>query len=204
MPPSSKNPNGVTIVDQHIRRVPGTFLDRDSIQKIYQEYSRKGIQYPSSDKLDQENADDFDEQIAVWTDYFNKIFKIDPPMDPDMIKALMDSESSFNTTARTKVAIGLMQITKETLKIMQDPKGEVKDFIFGKIRQKDLENPDISIPMGIRWLAWKRARAQSKLGRPPTNEEVILEYKGLLKSKSKWAKDALDNYKKSYEKLKKK
>lgn len=204
VPPSSKNPDGVTIVDQHIRRVPGTFLDRDSIQKIYQEYSRKGIPYPGSDKLDLENADDFDEQIAVWTDYFNKIFKIDPPMDPDMIKALMDSESSFNTTARTNVAIGLMQITKDTLKIMQDPKGEVKDFIFGKIRQKDLENPDISIPMGIRWLAWKRARAQSKLGRPPTNEELILEYKGLLKSKSKWAKDALDNYRKSYEKLKKK
>lgn len=201
--PSSKNPDGVTIVDQHIRRVPGTFLDRDSIEKIYQEYSRKGIQYPGTDKLPQENADDFDEQIAVWTDYFNKIFKIDPPMDPDMIKALMDSESSFKPTARTKVAIGILQITKDTLKIMQDPKGEVKDFIFGKIRQKDLENPDISIPMGIRWLAWKRARAQSKLGRPPTNEEIILEYKGLLKSKSKWAKDALDNYKKSYEKLKK-
>lgn len=202
--PSSTNPDGVTIVDQHTRRVPGTYLDRDNIEKTYQDYSRKEIQYPSAGKLPQKNADEFDEQIAVWTDFFNKTLKVDPPMDPDMIKALIASESDFDVAARTKVAIGIMQITKDTLKILQDPKAEAKDFIFGKIRQKDLENPEISIPMGIRWLAWKRDRAQSKLGRPPTNEEIILEYKGLLKSKTKWAKNALDKYRKSYEMLKKK
>ena len=202
--PSAKNPNGITIVDQHTRRVPGTYIERDNIEKIYQEYSRKGIQYPNSDKLPQENADEFDEQIAVWTDYFNKVLKIEPPMDPDMIKALIASESDFKVAARTKVAIGIMQITKDTLKILQDSNGEIKDLIFGKIRQKDLENPDVAIPMGIRWLAWKRERAQSKLGRPPSDEEIILEYKGLLKSKTKWAKNALDKYRKSYEILKKK
>lgn len=201
---SSKNPDGVTIVDQHTRRVLGAYFDRDNIGKTYQEYSRKEIQYPGSGKLPQENADAFDEQIAVWTDFFNKTLKVDPPMDPDMIKALIASESDFKVAARTKVAIGIMQITKDTLKILQDPKAEAREFIFGKIRQKDLESPEISIPMGIRWLAWKQARAQSKLGRPPTNEEIILEYKGLLKSKTKWAKNALEKYRKSYEMLKKK
>ncbi|MNT57473.1 hypothetical protein D3C72_1948430 [compost metagenome] len=120
------------------------------------------------------------------------------------MKALIASESSFNTSARTSVAIGIAQITKSTLKILQNPDGEVKEFIFGKIRQMDLENPDIAIPMGVRWLAWKRERAMNKLGRSPTNEEIILEYKGLLKSKSPYKNSALEKYRNAYASLKKK
>lgn len=85
-------------------------------------------------------------------------------------------------------AIGIAQITKETLQIIQDPDGEAKDFIFNKISQKDLKNPDVAIPISVRWLAYKKERAESKLGRPATHEEIILEYKGLLKSKSDYKK----------------
>lgn len=204
--PSPKNPKGITIVDQHLRRVPGTYLDPSEIQRVFSEYDRKNIVYPTSGKLPEykEKADKFDEQIAVWTDYFNKKFKIVPPLEPNVVKALIASESSFNTLARTDVAIGIAQITKSTLQILQNPEGEVKEFIFGKIRQKDLENPDIAIPMGIRWLAWKSERAMAKLGRAPTNEEIILEYKGLLKSKSHYKNLALEKYRNAYALLKKK
>lgn len=206
VPPSSKNPRGVTIVDQHTRRVPGTYLDKKEIETIYQEYDRKTLVNPNQGKLPEyKNADSYDKEIAVWTDYFNKKFKVIPPLDPDVVKALIASESDFiEAPEQNKIAFGIAQITKQTLKVLQDPKGEVKDFIFTKIRQKDLENPKIAIPMAIRWLMWKKDRAESKLGRTPTHEEIILEYKGLLKSKTDWKKSALKKYKESYDKLKSK
>ncbi len=102
------------------------------------------------------------------------------------------------------MAIGIIQITKKTLKILQDPKGEVKEFIFNKVRQKDLKNPDIAIPMGIRWIFRKKETAKSKLKREPTAEEVILDYKGLLKSKTPFKGDALENFREHYAKLKNK
>lgn len=206
VPPSSKNPEGITIVDQHTRRLPGTYLDEKEIEEIFQGYERKGLVVPKKGKLtDYKNADDYDEEIAVWTDYFNKKFNANPSLDPDVVKALICSESGFRLAPEeNKTALGIAQITKQTLKVLQDPKGEVKDFIFTKIRQKDLENPKIAIPMAIRWLMWKKDRAGSKLGRAATHEEIILKYKGLLKSKTKWKDSALEKYRKSYESLKKK
>ncbi len=70
-----------------------------------------------------------------------------------MVKALIFSESDFreNPPGNPK-ATGIIQITLDTHKILQNPKGEVKDFIFKDIRKKDLIDPAINIPMGIRWL----------------------------------------------------
>ena len=96
------------------------------------------------------------------------------------------------------MALGITQITKPTLKILQDPNGEAKQFTFSGIRQKDLKSPEIAIPMGVRWLFRKRATARSKLKRTPTNTELILEYKGLLKSNTDWQRKALESYEKHY------
>ena len=206
VPVSSKNPSGITIVDEHLRRVPGTFLDADEISKITKNYDRKNIIYPTAKKLKEyPGADTYDETIAIWTDYFNRKLNANPPLDPDVIKALIGSESGFREDPKgNKIALGLAQITKQTLKILQDPNGEAKDFIFKKIRQKDLKNSEIAIPMAIRWLIKKQEMAERKLKRIPTHEETILEYKGLLKSKSPWKADALYNYKEKYEILKSK
>lgn len=84
---------------------------------------------------------------------------------------------------------------------MQDPNGEAKDFIFNKISQKDLENPDIAIPIAIRWLSHKKAMVERKLGRPATHEDIILEYKGLLKSDTTFKNNALEKYRELYGKL---
>ncbi len=202
--PSTKNPGGVTIVDQHPRRLSGTDLDEKEIYKIVNGYSLKKLKYPKPDSLDYKNGNKYDELIAIWTDYFNRLFKIDPPIDPDMIKALIASESSFNPNADNGIGYGLLQITKQSLKILQDANGEVKDFIFEDIRLKDLKNPDIAIPMGIRWLARKQDTATNKLGRRPTFDELAMEYKGLLKSKTSYQSQSFKNYKGHYERLKKK
>ena len=38
VPVSKKNPLGITIVDQHIRRLPGTYLDVKEIENIFKTY----------------------------------------------------------------------------------------------------------------------------------------------------------------------
>lgn len=206
VPVSDKNPAGMTIRDRHLRRLKGTYLDVAEIESILRNYNRKGITYPTKGKLDDyPDADKYDDIIAVWTDYFNKKFNAAPPLEPDVVKALMASESGFRTHPReNKKAFGIVQITPSTLKIMQDPKGEAKDFIFNKIRQKDLKDPNIAIPMGVRWIFRKRATAMSKLKRAPSHEEVILEYKGLLKSKTGLKNKAFKIYQEHYDLLKKK
>lgn len=204
---SKGNPERVTIVDKHIRRLPGTFLDREEIKSVVEEYDRKIVPYPTSGKLKEFKgaADKYDALIAIWTNYFNQKFNADPKLDPDVIKALIASESGFRADPpEHKIAFGITQITKKTLEILQDPKGETKEFIFNKIRQKDLKDPEIAIPMGVRWIFRKRATAQSKLGRAPTAEEIILEYKGLLKSKTTYKDSALASFRKNYAKLKSK
>lgn len=204
VPVSKKNPTGITIVDEHLRRLPGTYLDPNEIANIFKNYLRDGLRYPKKNKIkDYKNADEYDELIAVWVDYFNKKFNMDPPLDPDVVKALIASESGFNEDPpNNPIAIGIAQITKETLKIVQDPKGEAKEFIFKDIRQKDLKNPEIAIPIAVRWLCRKTQTAKSKLGRNPTHEEIILEYKGLLKSNSSYKKNAISKYRKHHEELK--
>ena len=147
--PSVKSLAGVTIVDEHLQRLPGTYLDELEIYKIANSYKIKNIPRPSKNKLNFEDENTYDDLIAIWTDYFNKLFSIKLPLDVDMIKALIGSESEF----------------------ILNPK-----------------NPDIAIPIAVRWLAYKKERAESKLGRAATHEEIILEYKGLLKSKSDYKK----------------
>lgn len=204
---SPKNPDGVTIVDRHPRRVHGPALAADEIRKIAASRSRKGIVYPTADNLKFPDGNKYDELIAVWVDYFNEVFGIthpNAPLDPDLIKALIASESGFKTAPRNQKAIGITQITRGTLKALLDPEGEAKGFIFKNIRQKDLRDPEIAIPMGIRWIFRKKRLAAGKLGRPPTADEVVLEYKGLLKSRSKYQEKALKNFRENYARLKKK
>lgn len=125
---SEKNPTGITIRDRHLRRLKGTYLGAAEIESIFKNYNRNGIAFPTKGKLtDYKDADKYDEAIAVWTDYFNKKFNADPPLDPDVVKALMASESGFRVDPpENKKAFGITQITPSTLNIVQDPKGETK------------------------------------------------------------------------------
>jgi len=183
-----------------------SFIWSGQPESILKNYDRTGIGYPTKGKLkDCPDADKYDDAIAVWTDYFNKKFNVDPPLDADVMKALIATESGFRADPReNKKAFGITQITPSTLKIVQDTRGEAKDFIFSKIRQKDLKDPDIAIPMGVRWLFRKRATAINQLKRAPNHEELILEYKGLLKSGTDYKNTALKKYRKEYARLKNK
>jgi hypothetical protein len=96
VPVSKKNPTGKTILDEYLRHFSGNYLNREDIEQSFKDYNQKDIPYPTSGKiLDHKTADDYDELIAVWTDYFNKILRVNPPLDPDVFKALIASESGF-------------------------------------------------------------------------------------------------------------
>lgn len=204
VPVSAKNPGGITIVDRHLRRIPGTSLDRNEIASTFATYDKSKILRPTPHKITQfKNADEYDELIAMWADYFSKKLNVDPALDPDVIKALIASESGFRKDPKeNRIAFGITQITKSTLEIVQDSSGEAKEFIFNQIRQKDLKDPEVAIAIAARWLSRKKNLAKSKLGREPTAEEVILEYKGLLRSSTKYKDKALANFREYYEMLK--
>lgn len=71
VPISQKNPKGVTIRDEHSRRLEGTYLDPEKIEALYEGHNLKGLPYPAAGKLDYPDSDKYDGEIAFWTDYFN-------------------------------------------------------------------------------------------------------------------------------------
>ena len=102
----SKNPNsaGYTIRDGHCHGNPNQkknkviqdYLHPDEIHLITELYGSVAKPRPHQGKLkDFPNADLYYDAIAVWTQYWNEIFKPEVFLDPDMLKARIASESSF-------------------------------------------------------------------------------------------------------------
>lgn len=107
----------------------------------------------------------------------------------------MATESSFITTGFAKnknpkigLAKGLIQITEETYRILKDSKGEIKDH-YVELEDHELWEPSKNICAAVRWLFRKRDKAEGRLERKPTWEEVLIEYKGRTRSKSKETQD---------------
>ena len=203
VPVSKRNPDGTTVVDQHLRHIQGRFLDQQLILDTFKNYDRKNLKFPAKNKLKLPDEDLYNEMIAVWCDYFTKTLPLKEALDPNMLKALIATESTFDPDSVNKKATGLTQITTSTLKILQDLDGEAKDFVFKDIRKKDLTDPNVSIALGARWLAYKKQYAEKILKRQATSDEVIQLYKGVLRDDSLKAKNIMERYREFYEKLKK-
>lgn len=205
VPKSKKNPTGITTRRAHNRNL--NLLNAEDLKKIFETYLRKGIIYPAKNRLSKSefpDADQYDDLNAVWCDYYNKLFPPASPnafLDPNVMKALIGSESDFLLKPKNPKAFGIAQITPATWKIVQNVDGELKDHLFKDIRRKDLMDPKIAIPVATRWIFRKRELAQKQLGRNPSPEEIILEYKGLLKSKSDFKKSAVKKFRRIYAEL---
>lgn len=198
---SSEHPDGVTIVRRHLRRAFGTNFKKADIFSVFQRFDRANLRRPIGGKIKAKDADLYDEQISVWVAYFENLYGRTSAITPNVIKALIASESDFNPNPNTKIAIGIAQITRSTFKILKDVKGEAKDFIFTDVALADLKNPEIAIPMAVRWVFRKLETARGRLRREPSSEELILEYKGLLNSKSKFRINAIEKFRRSLESL---
>lgn len=184
VPPSRRHPGGyVTTRRGHCAKNP-TGRDQlypDEIHEIAEQFFHSIKDKPCPLVLFPD-APDYDVLIAGWTQYWNDVFQPRDPLTPNLVKALIASESSFKADALANEkngnsARGLTQITNATRKILGDEKGELRDYYITATKE-DLNDPSINIAAGIRWLFHKRAIASGLLGREASWEEAVAEYKG--------------------------
>jgi predicted nucleotidyltransferase len=200
--PSKKHPKGsVTVRHAHCAKNPSgkDQLYPDEIREISKIHFDKVKERPCPNDLGfHGRGNKYDSLIAGWVKYWNDILSPKELLNPNLVKALLASESDFFAV---KLAIkknqnsgrGLMQILNVTRKILGDEKGELKQH-FINVTRENLNDPSINICAGIRWLFHKRRLASSKLGREATWEEAIYEFKGgdtVPKKRSKVLMDRL-------------
>ena len=182
--------NGKTIVRSYCRRSPvhKEILNTDEILDMFRRNRDQITLLPKASHLGYTNENKFDELIGLWTQFWNDLYQTTPPLDPNWVKALIVTESGFdpkliNRANKGNFARGLMQITVKTHKILINSKGELRDILF-RVDQKDLLIPDVSVSAGTRWLFRKRETLRSRIGRDPSWEEVMWEYKGIYDQSS--------------------
>jgi hypothetical protein len=83
-----------------------------------------------------EKGTKFDHLITGWTQYWNEVLKPSPKLNPKFVKALMASESGFRSSIsnyankRSGYARGLLQVMDQTVRILKDEKGELRDLCW--------------------------------------------------------------------------
>ncbi len=179
--PNKKHPDGLVKVHEYCANNPShkEELSYDEIQYITQTYFDNLSGPPTPDVLTRKypTADDFDGLIRGWTKYWDDVFNLDDPLDANLVKALLGSESSFDINPpRTKNAHGLMQILHDTFLILQNPKGELHDYLIRIPWNKILDSTS-NICMGVRWLFQKKKLASVRLKRTASWDEAVIEYK---------------------------
>lgn len=213
VPPSKSHPTGsITTRRGHCAKNP-TGKDQlypDEISEITQQsFKDLKIKPCPSDLGFKIKGTQFDDLIAGWTKYWNEVLKPKEPLNPNIVKALIASESGFNpemlaNKKNSNSARGLMQILNSTRKTLGDEKGELQDH-FLTVTKNELNDPSVNICAGIRWLFQKQKLASSYLSREASWQEAIMNYKGKLKSKTGDAEAAKQKniFKKYLDKLEK-
>lgn len=196
VPPSKARPEGsVTIRHEHCARNPSgkDQLYPEEIQEIanvnFSSLKNKpcpiDLGYP-------DKGDKYDDLISGWVQYWNDILKPDEPLNPNLVKALIASESRFEPTLlankkNSKSARGLTQITNDTRKVLDGYHGDLKDHLIS-VTKEELNDPNINICAGVRWLFEKKRLASIHLKKTASWVETVWEYKGVKRAKTK--KDA--------------
>jgi hypothetical protein len=186
--------NGMTRVSGYCRSNPSgkDQLYREEFEEIASKHFDKVKLRPKPDNLDfKYRGNKYDVLIAGWTKYWNDVLKPQDNLDPNLVKALIATESSFKTDAiimagkRAGYARGLMQVTDWTIEILKDEKGELSDHLIN-LDQKDMIVANLNIAAGIRWLHRKQGTASAKLKRRASWIEAAADYKSYL---GEWQKN---------------
>jgi hypothetical protein len=152
------------------------------------------------------NGNKYDKEIAGWTKFWNDIFQPEVLLDSNLVKALIATESSFilpgDQKSKDGAARGLVQITENTRKILQDVKGELRNHHL-KLSIEETRISTANIAAGVRWLHHKKFLAEYRLKRKVTWQEAIAEYKGILDQVGEVAKTdtIMDHIEKHYQYL---
>lgn len=185
-------------------------LNLDEINEIAKRFQYEKLKMPKSYdfKVPRKLGSKYDVLIAGWVKYWSDIFGNKTNITVDFVKILIMTESSFEPKAKAKIhntsfqAIGLMQITDYTFKLIQENQKELRDHIF-KIKRDDLYYPNVNICVGVRWLFRKREIAKYYLKMEPSPLELAEEYKGIRNDESPMAKKQRKRFKEVTQKYKK-
>lgn len=189
IPASKKNPSGSVIIrHEHCaaNRSHKDELSYDEIQYITNTYFANLQGPPTASEVitkEYSKANNYDMEIRGWTKYWNEVFESDDPLNPNLIKALILTESGFNIDPKLKLsqdAHGLMQVLTKTFGYLGDTKGELKNYLVCLTKNQFL-NPSANICAGIRWLFRKKETAANKLKHKATWINAIEDYKRYLK-----------------------
>jgi uncharacterized protein (UPF0305 family) len=193
IPPSETYPGGHTVTRrEHCARNPSGLdqLYPEEMQEIAsQNFSNlKNCPCPLPSKFGAKGTK-YDDLIAGWVQYWNEVMKPDQPLEPNLVKALIASESSFNPNKLAKPknsnsARGLMQITNDTRKLLGGDHGDLKDHLI-TVTKTELNDPNVNICAGTRWLFEKRRQISVHLKRQATWVETVWEYKATKLAKTK-------------------
>jgi len=112
VPVSVKNPDGTTIVDGHCRKNPNRheIFVADEIHEISAKHFRNLKSKPTADAMGFPQGNQYDDLIGGWTQFWNDIFKLKIPLDPNLIKALVASESGFDLKAKAESKVGIARL----------------------------------------------------------------------------------------------
>ncbi len=166
-------------------------LTSDEIHEIAARFKNEKLKMPKpyNFKVPGKIGNRYDLLIAGWVKYWSDIFGYDTNITVDFIKILIKTESTFGKKAMASIknsnskAIGLMQITDYTLKLIKEDQKELRNHVF-KIKRDNLYDPNINICIGVRWLFRKREIAKYYLKKEPSPLELAEEYKGIRNDKS--------------------
>lgn len=158
-------------------------LYADEVYIITNSYFLKRKTIISSNSLGYKKGSEFDHIIDGWVTYWNDILKPKVPLDPDFVKVMIATESSFNTKAkafagkRAGYARGLMQVTDQTLKYLKGHKTETRNqtIIFD---EDDMTDPTLNIAAGVRWLYRKKEISDSRYKGESSWLKSVMLYKG--------------------------
>lgn len=192
----------------HCRRIKSKkqILNKDEILEISKNFNKKLLKLPKAYNFNTKNGNKYDLLIAGWVQYWGELLGKDSQITPGFVKILMMSESSFNSKAKASThdrpgrAIGLLQITSYTHRLIQPESKELKNHSF-KINLENLIDPNVNICVAVRWLFRKKQIAKYFLKKEPTMLQLAEEYKGIRGDKSikaKHQRDIFVKYKKKY------
>lgn len=212
VPPSKAHPEGsVTTRHEHCARNPSgkDQLYPEEIREIAKQNFSSLKNKPCQIDLGYpDKGNKYDDLIAGWVNYWNDVLKPDVPLDPNLIKALIASESRFEPTILankkdSNSARGLTQITNETRALLGGYHGDLTDHLI-TLTIEELNNPNENVCAGVRWLFEKRRLASIHLKKTASWVEAIWEYKGVKRSKTiKESENIKDIFNRFYQELQK-
>jgi hypothetical protein len=192
-----KTSSGTTSVEGHCRKNPKNkdVISADELLHIANTHFKNLEMLPSNNDLKFPKGNDYNLIIAGWCQYWNETLKPETKIHPNIVKALIATESGFDPAPKVSKghkAIGIMQLMPETLKYLS-PSGKELKNLFLYVDSEEAQNPIVNISAGVRWLFRKYELTKLKLKRSPTWEEVLLDYKGVLTDESLKAKEIRDH-----------